>query len=385
MVTEKIRVLQFITSFMAGGTERHVANLLQQHDDSRFEFHLACFSASGSMLPRLPGLSGRVAEFPIRRLYGPKTWAQQWGLLRYLRKHRIQVLHTYGFYPNCFAIPVGSVGRVPAIVGSIRDIGASWTPSQRRVERWVCTMADAMLVNAGAVKQVLVEAGYRGEKIDVIRNGIDVDAFARPQGPPRLRQDLGIPPHAPLVGVVSRIDRVKGLEHFIDAAAVVHEAFPDARFVVIGESYPSDEHRAYHRSLQRRVEESGLEEAVFFAGRRSDIAEVLSELTVSVLSSLTEGLSNVLLESMAAGLPVVATRVGGTPEVVKDEVNGLLVDPGDPDGLAHAIERLLSDPRLARGLADQGRRTARTDFSIDRMVRSTEQYYLELLRQRNII
>jgi glycosyltransferase involved in cell wall biosynthesis len=162
---------------------------------------------------------------------------------------------------------------------------------------------------------------------------------------------------------------------------------PDAYFLAVGECYTRGDgefrvDHEYRRKLDDKVSSLGLTDRVRFTGLRKDVPQVLAAAAVSVLPSLSEGISNSLLESMAAGVPVVATRVGGTPEVIEDGEHGLLVPPGDPQAVADAILAVLGDPELAARLSANGRRRAREEFSFEAVVRRTEDLYRELLASK---
>jgi glycosyltransferase involved in cell wall biosynthesis len=248
------------------------------------------------------------------------------------------------------------------------------------VQRHVCRLAHCVLVNAGAVKDWLVDQGYDEKRIAVIPNGIDLGRFSSPPPRDEALAGLDIPPDSPVVAVVSRLSRLKGLEQFLEAAAIVAARHPAVRFLVVGETNPSE--LEYLTELGARASRLGVNHRVRFTGLRADVPALLAHASVSVMPSLNEALSNVLLESMAAGAPTVATRVGGTPEALDDEVTGLLVPPGDPRALAGAIGRLLDDPSLAARLGRAARQAVHERFSLDRMVRATEQLYLDLLAER---
>lgn len=378
--TEKIRLLKFVTIFAVGGTERQVVTLAEGLDRSRFELHLACFRRSGELLKQLTLAPPRVVEYHIRKLYDHGSLYERLRFARYIRANRIQIVHTYSFYANVFAIPAAKLGGVPVVVASIRDTGAYVTPMQRRVQRAVCRLADQVVANADAVKRWLVDEGYDERRITVIRNGIEPARYGKRATPGKLHQELGLPQGAPLVAVLSRLSPIKGLEYFLEAASVVAARTPEARFLIVGEAEPRD--AEYRRRLEAYADRLGLGRRVVFTGLRMDVPEVLDEVTVSVLPSLSEGLSNVLLESMAARVPVVATRVGGTAEVVEEGVTGLLVPSRDAEGLARAISRVLEDRELAARLGQAGRARVVAHFSIDEMVRQTEQLYQDLLRSR---
>ncbi|PYO27018.1 MAG: glycosyltransferase family 1 protein, partial [Candidatus Rokuibacteriota bacterium] len=212
---------------------------------------------------------------------------------------------------------------------------------KRRVQRVICRLADCIVANAEAVKRWLVDEGYDERRITVIHNGIDAAPYGKTAADGRLHQELGLPPGAPLIAVLCRLSPIKGLEYFLEAATTLAASVPEARFLIVGEADAQD--AEYRRRLEAYADRLGLGRRVVFTGLRLDVPAVLDEVAVSVLPSLSEGLSNVLLESMAAGVPVVATRVGGNPEAVEEGVTGLLVPPRDAAGLAGAIARVLED------------------------------------------
>jgi glycosyltransferase involved in cell wall biosynthesis len=337
----------------------------------------------GPVLSEVADRNVPLREFPIRSLFGVGALRQQLKLARHIGKRRIQIVHSYHFYSNVFAIPAAWLAGAPAIIASIRDRGVHLTPMQRHVQRAVCRLADCVLVNAEANREWLIGDGYDPSNIVVIRNGIDVPRFSKGRSF-ATRAELGIPESVPIVGMMARLKPRKGIEDFIDAAAIVSWNRPDVCFLIVGEGQKANrstftEDAAYRQSILDRIRRLGLPDKVKLTGFRSGIAAVLAEMDVSVLPSLNEGLSNVLLESMAAGVPVVATRVGGTPEAVEHGETGLLVPPSDPQRLATAIGRLITDRNLASRLGAAGRQSVRDRFGMDRMVHATEQLYLDLL------
>ncbi len=364
-----------LTSFQIGGTERQVANLALGIDAARFDLHLACLRNFGELLKELEPLAIPRPVFQIGRLYTPKTLWQAIRLARYIRRNLIQIVHSYGFYPNVFAVPAARLAGASIVVASIRDRGDILTPLQRWIQKWVCRLADCVLVNAEAIRDTLVEQGYRPDKIVVIRNGIELSKFGRREKGAALRRELGLPPTAPLVFVFSRLNRMKGVEYFLDAAALVAIRFPAVRFLIVGDG-------AHRAKLEAHAGQLGLAQPVTFTGFRTDVPELLPEAAVSVLPSLSEGLSNSLLESMASGVPVIAADVGGNPEIIEHDVSGLLVPPRDSTALAAAIMNLLQNRDLAARLGDAGRRRVADLFSIERSVGEVESLYERLVEAR---
>lgn len=383
---DRIRLLKFTTLFAIGGTERHVMNFVSHLDASRFELQLACLKRVGEFLCQIEALRIPIAEYRIDRLYGPHTLAQQWRFARDLRASRMQIVHTYGFYPNVFAVAAARLAGTPVVIASIRDTGMALTPLQKRAQRLTCRLADLVLVNADAIRRTLVQEGYPADRIHVIRNGVAREAFAPRTLGARLRADLGLPLDAPIVGMLSRLDEKKGVYDFLEAAARVAARVPDARFLVIGDGVVVRrgnlvKNGNYCTALHQAAHRLGLANRLVFTGGRLDVPELLAQCAVSVLPSHSEGLSNTLLESMAAGVPVVATNVGGNPEVVQEGRTGFLVPPRNPEALTDRICRVLEDRGLAGRLGESGRQRAMSHFSIDRMLHDTERLYETLLQR----
>ncbi|MGH7346928.1 MAG: glycosyltransferase, partial [Candidatus Rokuibacteriota bacterium] len=197
-----MRLLTFTTLFAIGGTERHIASLADGIDYSRFELEFGCLKRSGEFLEPIQARGLTVNEYAVARLYGPHTVAQQIRFARDLRRRRIQIMHSYNFYPNVFAIPAARLARTPVVLASIRDTGAYLTARQRRVQRLACRLADHILVNAEAVRHWLIAEGYDQTRISVIRNGLDLSRFTPGGDGSWLRRELGLPDGAPLVGML---------------------------------------------------------------------------------------------------------------------------------------------------------------------------------------
>jgi len=373
------RVLNVVPTLMCGGTENQFMALARTLDRTRFDVEFACLRRWGGFVDELLARNIPLTEYPVSTFRSVAAIAQQARLTRHIRRRRIQIVHAYNFYGNVFATPPARL-VAPVVIASIRDRAPYLTKMQKRVQRYACQFADCVLVNADAVRDWLIGDGYDASKIAVIRNGVDLARFDNLPPQIDLRRELGLADDRPLVGVVSRLTRLKGLEHFLEAAAIVRARVPDARFLVVGETSPMD--RDYLRELQAYAVRCGVAGHVTFTGLRSDVPAVLASLTVSVMPSLNEALSNVVLESMAAGAPTVATRVGGTPEAVVDGVTGILVPPADSAALADAIVQLLSNPELAAHLGCAARARIADHFSVRRMVRATEDLYTDLLERK---
>ena len=381
-----IKVLQFPTLFAIGGTERQVMNLARGLDPARFEVHFACLKRMGQFVGEIERSGRPLTEYPVDRLYGARTWRRQAQFASDLRRRGIDLVQTYGFWTNVFGIPAARLAGTPVVLGAIRDNSDHLTAAQRRVQRMACRLADGLVVNADSIKRGLAQEGFDPERIAVIRNGIDLEPFRRPRESNRLRGELGLPPDAPVVAMFARLAPVKGIEYFLEAARIVTQSFPAARFLVVGEARTIRDGvvvaNPYAQELEGLAERLGLRRRVLFTGVREDVPALLAEVTVAVSPSLNEGLSNSVLEAMAAGAAVVATTVGGSAEAVEDGVTGLLVPPRDPHALARAIGTVLADPALASRFGGAARERVTRRFSIEEMVRQTSRLYSALLAER---
>jgi len=380
MTREPIRILTFVSNFRIGGTERQFVLAAKHLDRRRFALHIGCFHRFGDFLDELAGSGLPVSEYTIHSLYGLESMRQRLRLARYIRRHRIEVVHTYGFYPNLFAVPAARAAGARVVIASVRDSGDLWTRLQRLAQRAVLRLADHVVVNAHAVADVLAGEGYDPSRLSVIHNGIPARRMPEPHR--AIRAELGVPEDVPLVTVIARLTQTrgfefKGIDHFLEAAGKVAARREDARFLIVGDGDARADFESHAAS-------AGLADRVIFTGFRLDVAAILAASTVAVLPSLSEGLSNSLLEAMAAGRPVVATRVGGNPEAVGegDGAGGLLVPPGDAGALADAISALLSDRALRERLGEAARQRVLRLFSVPRMLRETEALYAGLVETR---
>jgi glycosyltransferase involved in cell wall biosynthesis len=373
------RVLNVVPTLMCGGTENQFMALARMLDRTRFDVEFACLRRWGGFVDELVERDIPLTEYPVPTFRSVTALAQQARLARHIVRRNVQIVHAYNFYGNVFATPPARL-VAPVTIASIRDRAPYLTTMQKRVQRYACQFADCILVNADAVKDWLIGERYDASKIAVIRNGVDLSRFDDAPPSVQLRRELGLAENTLLVGVVSRLTRLKGLEHFLESAAMVRSRVPNVRFLIVGETSPMD--RGYLAELQQYAERCGVGREVIFTGLRRDVPAVLSSLDVSVMPSLNEALSNVVLESMAAAAPTVATRVGGTPEAIVDGVTGILVPPASSAALADAIVHLLNDTRLAAHLGHAARARIADHFSVTRMVRSTEDLYIELLERK---
>ena len=188
----RLRLLKFVAAFGSGGTERQFTNLALGLDRARFDLRFGCLRSWGTLKDEIEAADIAVTEYPIRSFYQTASYVQQMRLARDIRRDGVDIVHTYNFYANVFAVPAARLAGVPVVIASIRDMGVYLDPAQRHVQRLACGLADCILVNAEAVKRWLVTDGYDAEKITVIANGIDLQRFAAATPHSDMRQDLGL-------------------------------------------------------------------------------------------------------------------------------------------------------------------------------------------------
>ena len=379
----KIKIVKFLTHFGVGGTERQFVYTTAGLDRSRFDVSVACLGRIGPFIKDIEALNVPISVYPTRSMYHCRTLAEQLRFARAIRREGVQVVHAYGFYPNLFAIPPAALGTNSVAIASVRDMGVFSDRHRMRsiTQAIVCRFADCVVANSNAARDWLSKQGLGRYDIRVIPNGIPIPPLRSATEACPVRFEFNIDRGFPLIGVVGRLVRTKGLEFFLEAAVHVAARFPSVRFLIVGESCVEP---AYRLELEQRARDLNLAGRIIFTGQRNDVPQIMREIDLSVLPSLSESFSNTLLESMANGLPVVATNVGGNPEIVSDGINGLLVPPRDPAALSRAMVELLKNPELARRLGQAARQKVVSDYSVECLLRRTEDLYTGLLERRGL-
>jgi glycosyltransferase involved in cell wall biosynthesis len=369
-----IRVLHLRDTRRVCGPGKTVCETVRLNSDPEVAYQVAAFGEreGNAFLDRASSLCPAFA-LPESRALLPRTAAV---LARRIRAEGIRLVHAHDFKTDLVAAIAARLARVPVITtvhGYIAITGKSRL--YRRLDLLLLQTMDRVIVVSDAMRRDLGARGISPSRLRVVRNCIAIDAYAFGRRSRTVRSAEGLAEDDLVVGHVGRLSAEKGQVLLLRAFPRVLEALPSARLVFAGEG-PD------RASLEDLARSSGLTGTVRFLGYRPDVQEVFANLDLLVLSSDTEGLPNVVLEAMAMGVPVVATAVGGTPEVVEDRVTGLLVPPGDEAALAAAIVESL----LARGPAAERARRARAfverEFAMEGLIRRTHDLYRELLAER---
>jgi glycosyltransferase involved in cell wall biosynthesis len=376
-------VLHVIPTLNVGGAEKQLALLVRGLDRERFRPLVACTTRGGALLEEIQG-----SGVPVR-IFGKKRRLDALLVLRlagWMRRERPALVHTWMFTANTWGRLAALVARAPALVASERCVDLWKGPLHRALDRLLAVPTRRILANSEAVARFLsqrerIPAG----RIRVIPNGLDPRDAERlqprsPEAVAALRRPLDIPPGAVVVGDVSRIDAKNDLLAWAAVVERLASRHPSLVAVLAGDAI-LDAERVYARRLREEIRRLGLEGRVRLLGWRRDLENVLPVFDLFLHTSATEGCPNSILEAMAAGIPVVATAAGGTPEVVTDGETGYVAPVGDVAALAERASALLADPGMRLRMGQAGARRARERFSARAMVEATAAIYEEVMRE----
>lgn len=367
----RIKVMFIIDSLpnRKAGTEKVLSSLIENLGRKTFEPILCCLHGSDNLRFQ----DTRSVNLGMQSFASFKALKELFYLAGFLRRQEVDLLVTFFKNANYFGTLAAKLSGRARVVSCRRNLGywQSWRDLLllRTINRWT----EFVIANSNAVKEaVMRKEEVRTERIGVIYNGIDLQEFSNKLiSKEEAKRRLGVSPETPVVGMVSNLRPVKRLHIFLESAVIILRRFPETRFFIVGEG-------PQRRELESLVRRLGLTDSVVFAGGTAEVAAYLSAFDVGVLSSSSEGFSNSILEYMLAGLPVVATRVGGNPEIIRYGENGYLVPPGDPRSLADKIILLLGEKGRRTTLGEKARSTVTEHFSLARMVAEFEECFLKL-------
>jgi glycosyltransferase involved in cell wall biosynthesis len=371
-----ISVLHFLNTLARGGTEEHVLMLLRGLDRRQFRLHLVCTPEVAEKLRA--DVPADVELLPLR-LRKPTQAASAVRLMHLMRSRRVGILHCHQFYSSIFAAPLGRLCRVPVILETphVREQWRRGWKANYRIDRVVGRCVDYYLANCQAnARYLMEEKGLPAEKVELIYHGDDLKRFHPDHRPPAdLRESLGFGHDDPVLIVLGRLEPQKGHHVLLDALPMVRREFPAVRLVCVGDG-------SSRGALGNQAARLGLQDTVRFVGHQSNVADWLALGDVTVLPSFFEGLPLVPMESLAAGRPVVASAVDGTPEIVISGKTGLTVPAGDVAALGGAVCEMLRDPALRRDLARAGREWVLEHFTEERLVERTQALYLSTWKEK---
>jgi glycosyltransferase involved in cell wall biosynthesis len=373
----RLKVLTLTDQLIAsGGAERVAMQIATGLDRDRFEsvYCASRYVAGAEQIPMVAAAERRMDEAGIRYFglaRGSSLNLASWSpLYRALRQERFDVIHAHMFGSNVWGTLVGRLARVPVVVAHEHTWSFEGKPLRRFVDREVIGRFSHVFVAVSRddERKMIEIEGVDPGKVLFVPNGIPTPP---PPSGADVRAELGIPRDAPVIGTVSVLRPQKALDLLIRAALPLLSELPDLRVLIAGAG-PEEE------KLTDLVSDLGVGDRVLLLGYRADVPDVLAALDVAVSSSSFEGSPLAVMEFMESALPIVATRVGGVPDLIDDGVQGLLVEPGDAEGLGAAVRRMLADREAARAMGERARDRRRAEFDVDLMVRRFESLYERL-------
>jgi glycosyltransferase involved in cell wall biosynthesis len=375
--SRKLRVLTLLDVLAGeGGAERLAVRIALKLDPLRFDRIVVStrYWRRVAFLDELRDAGIPVVQLERRSRADLLAWRRFWAVLR--REH-VDVVHAHKHGSNFWAAVLAPAAGVPVVVAHEHSWAFEGEPLRRLIDRQVIARrADAIVAVSEQDRRRMIEIeGIPAALIRTIPNGIPPLA---PTGRD-VRAELGIPPGAPVVGTVSLFRSEKALDLLVDAVALLRRDFPDLRALIAGDG-PAEK----RAELEAHIASRGVRDAVVLLGRRSDIADVIASFDLAIICSDFEGCPLSVVEYMASGKAVVATRVGGLPALVEDGVSGLLVPPRDADALARAVGELLRDPERRAAMGEQGRERQRRDYDEGAMLRRFEDLYEELAARAGV-
>ncbi|MFO7870637.1 MAG: glycosyltransferase [Kiritimatiellia bacterium] len=367
--SKRIRIIHLVEDLKIGGLERVVSTLARGLDVRRFDCRVWCVARGGAIADQLEAEGISVEILGITNYHNPVAVLK---LVKRLREAAPAIVHTHGYYAGTVGRVAAFLARVPVVIAHVHSTYWGYGRRHLWVERLLSHVTDRIICCSNAVSDFVVgREGVDGSKVEVVYNGVEQQSAGLPPGD--VKRMLGIGEDRRIVITVASLVGHKGHRYLLDAAVEVTTRIPEAHFVIVGDGPLRSE-------LERHASNSGIKDRVTFTGVRSDVRDLLEAADVFVLPSCDrEGLGIALIEAMAAGKPVVATRLGGIPEVVEDGFTGLLVPPRDKASLAEGIAAMLTDSDAAAGMGSRGREAYVDRLTAAEMVVKTAKPYRWLL------
>ena len=364
----RIRVVEVLATGTSGGAQEHLLSLVMRLDRTRYDVSVVALSA-GVTVRKL-----QKAEIPVLVIDDPDDTIAVGALAAHLAEVRADVVHAHMYRAETVAtralIALGEAGqRRPYLVATIHSSRIRSAEDQQHLRELTPHM-DRLIAVSKAIEHKLVDEQRCAAPVTLVYNGVDLDRYDNQEACCTLPEEYGMEPGSQIVGVVARLEPEKGHPTLLEAWPKVLRAVPDAYLLIVGEGSRRD-------ALEAQARELRIAHRVVFTGRRDDVPAVTAALDVAVLPSYREAQGMVILEAMALSRPVVASNVGGIPEMIEDGVTGLLVPPRDADALAAAIVKLLKNHPLADTLGRAGHDMVHDRFCIELMVGAIASIYDE--------
>jgi glycosyltransferase involved in cell wall biosynthesis len=376
---EKINILHIYQNSKIGGVQQQLLSLLKAYNRERFNPIFCCLGPKQEMGKEIEGIG--IEFISLNKLrYNRFSPGIVLELHRLMKIKQIHVVRTHRYRSNLYGRLAAFSSGVPVIIASVHDnYRTDKRPNRRIMNRILSKITDKIVAVSEDVKEDIIRYDrIDPSKLQVIPNGIDVERFNPEKNTSNIRKEFPLEEDDIVIGFIGRIVPAKGLEYLLNALPYLKEEFKSIKLLIIGEG-------SLVEKLKEKAKKNNIFDNILFTGVRRDIPEILASIDIFVMPSTAEGLPNSLLEAMAMGKPVVATEVGGIPELIKNGRSGLLVPPKNPEALATAIRDLISNDQLAAKMGQAARNFVMNNHSIVKIAQKWQTLYLSILREKGFM
>lgn len=377
---KKIKILYIIDKLHHAGAQVHLSRVIKGFDADNFDCQVFCLLSGGEVADELRNCGIKINVLGINKIYNLKAFLKLFSLVKFIKREKFDIIHNYLFSSNIYGTIAAWIARTPVIITSRRGTGMLREGKFKHTIAYQLTnwmVNKVVCVTKSTEKISVIKEDLPARKLVTIYNGIDfdydeLDAYAKD----KLRKECGVDKDDKVVGLIANFNWIKGHKIFIQAAKEIVAQKDNVKFLLIGEG-------GLKEKIRQRVRALGLEEKILFLGVRNDVRDLVQIMDVSVNASYSEGMSNTILESMAAGIPVVATNVDGNIETVKgfpeSEQTGILVPSGDPGAMSKAILCVLGDDDLSRKMSSNAKGRINSNFTTEIMIKEMGSLYDDLI------
>jgi glycosyltransferase involved in cell wall biosynthesis len=389
-ITLKPKVLHPITRLIIGGAQENTMLTADCLDNNQWQVDVLSGIQTGSEGSIIDEVRNRniplfLESSLVREINPLKDMIALCRLIRLIKKHKYQIVHTHSSKAGIIGRWAAWLAGVPVVVHTVHGWGHHdhQHPLVRKfyifLEKLTLKITDQLIAVSGKnISKGLNDGIGRYEDYSVIRSGIELERFGHPQiDRQTMRKQLGIPLDATVIGTVTRLSPQKAPLDFIQAASILAQKCENMYYIMVGDGPLFD-------SVIQKAQENNIAKKLIMTGLRRDIPELMNCFDIFVLSSLWEGLPRVIPQAMASGLPVIATNIDGSAEIISSEKNGILVPPGQPDCIANAVMKILDNPQIRKDLTRTALKTV-NEYSAEKMVALIETLYIKLLKKKNSI
>jgi len=368
-----VKVMRIITWLPRGGIERKMVEVLQKLDREKFIPLVCCLKTKEGVYDKELEEAGiKVVKIGLRSRLDPRGIKK---LVKVMREEQVKIVHTHMYRANVSGRIAAIIARVPVIIAQIHNLEDWKRWRSLLMDKLLSPFTDKIVTVSEAVKRYNAQKTLIPlNKFTTIYNGVDISFFEEKTDQMETKKSWNILPSDKVVGMVANFYPQKGHQYFLQAAKIILGSHPATTFLIVGKGHLKSK-------MEKLAKDLHIEGKVIFAGSVEDVRPLYQIMDVSVLPSSKEGFSNVILESMASSLPVIASRVGGNQEVIIDNQTGYLVPYGSVGQLVEKITMLLKDEKLAQDMGKKGRGRAEL-FTLERMVQETEKLYDNLLKRK---